>query len=1514
MSGTFQKLYNFFNSKEFHHITFIDKPEWHSDHSNGALKTLQLVEIDHPLKGIEEIFKMEFLDLVSQEKYYLLISEAILDFKQNNPMVAIKDIQFPQQWHRNRFYLYFIPSSSNKNNSLSKQIIFDFLWELFILSCKDVNNTRHLGLHPKLKDSAKAIHEKLFHFSLENNLSHQDPIKCALICMPSFPSAFNSKNQTIISSQKQLYSLEKYTFSMPDSYYDRFEENNNSYLNRYLQRGGYFGLQIVMESGIITTPNLNSINKKISPFHKNNPNNQNKYAMKSAPRISFSTNELMSYFASKDKQNDSIYSQFINNLRLLDIILKAQIPVFLAEDYDLKKERRIFPIQQIQFLSKDAQKPLFSFSQNKIKLEDLNSKQTAQSIDEFDDEIEYDFELDYENESDTTPEHGSYTMPPMGLTEFQLTPIKLDLLIPLENKTQNKDDHKTNFKVDKTSLRVLNSPSVLITNNFFYTDENQTLTFHYLFSKLKKLSNIIKPKQNGGYDFYSEQTLVHDFLTQPSLAKIVTHEQGQELYSALKSKFTSLIDLSSAQIIDLEYDHTNIDLCLQQYRFHINYKCLQTFSRDSRNLVSVLPVEHSNLPPSSLPPLPSLSIANYSQLWETVLLIIENGPSMYLNPESRDYVCGNRSKSRPHILKLLRHSGCYLYFLYTILEWVYNQPPEDHKILNSKQLEKVIKHLIEDKISTKIPLLLQSSNKTSETLNKDQVFTKKVTEFYCKITEDLVSNIWPTNQQLHFYNNQIFSTKGHLFHQGKVIYSYINHLIRITSGDVFKSSKNKYFPISTSLDKNASIRNLATLTHSITEEYDLNNLNSIYRSYPFQLESQAGKNLKSNNLFLGETISEFSDFSRLTFNGLPIEELTSNNFNVEFKLSNTNFSLPSTPLEAIGLQSHSHNPINWFDLHPQYFLNGKLITDNIARSLLHESVVEHDGRFYLINTKKLPTHRALEVFWNKLSNQNKSLNSSRDGERVSVGEQNQRHHILELLALRNMGIPFKGPPEWEQVCSYFDGLSSPSQNISLSKPLDSILKPYQKSGVQWLWDLYHLKLGGILADDMGLGKTLQTLTFINELKQKKLPHKSLIIVPVSLVYNWMAEVQKFTPQLKAEIFDPSSKRTRVRSDCDLLICTYGLLPNHMDKLQQEDFKIAFFDEAQNLKNRSTDRFTAAHEINIPFKIALTGTPLENHLSNLYSLMSIVAPGVLGTYNDFSKSYIGSDHFNVLNLDFLKAQLKPLILRRTKTQLLPELPEKTETQVIIDFSKKQKDLYKKTAISYSEKINELIAKNGENKSKLHMLSALLRLRQICSDPAGLPNIKFNEVPPKLEYLFDQIEEIIDGGHSVVLFTQFLSTFERIKNLAKVKKLPLFSLCGSDSRKSRVDTLAQFNEFQSGSILLMTLKTGGVGLNLTKANYIFHIDPWWNPAVENQATDRVHRIGQTKSISVYRLIMKESVEEKVELLKAKKGALFNSLFDENYFSNESPDSENQEVSTNSKASISSISKADFDALLN
>jgi hypothetical protein len=593
---------------------------------------------------------------------------------------------------------------------------------------------------------------------------------------------------------------------------------------------------------------------------------------------------------------------------------------------------------------------------------------------------------------------------------------------------------------------------------------------------------------------------------------------------------------------------------------------------------------------------------------------------------------------------------------------------------------------------------------------------------------------------------------------------------------------------------------------------------------------------------------------------------------------------------------------NWFELSPKFFLHGEEVDPESILKLGAGGVVEYDGKLFAVPKEQWPSLQRLEDFWHKLQ-KGKVETSKRDHEELVF--KLPRHQALELLALRASGIPLRGDETWQKMCRFYDTLGTETRDLVLATSTTAELKPYQRAGVSWLLELYSLRFGALLADDMGLGKTLQALSFLDILREQGQLGQVLIVVPSSLVFNWMDEIQKFTPQLPVAVFTKDQdnrlgKRLLGKEDL-VVITTYGLLLEHGNFLNQFPWNVAIFDEAQNLKNITTKRTSAARSLHCQFKIALTGTPMENHYGEFYSLMDLLVPGCLGDLEDFRRSFVNTEMVTREEIKDLKLKMKPLFLRRTKREILDQLPPKQETKVSIAFEEEQKQIYRDVALSYNNRVQETMEIQGNASIQLQMLTALLRLRQVCSDPSALPHIHYNKVPPKLETLRDSVREIVESGESALVFTQFLQTLHHTVDLLKEAGVPVFSLHGGVPVKQRQKMLSEFSQCEGGAVLVMTLKTGGVGLNLTKASYIFHLEPWWNPAVENQATDRAHRLGQNKAVQVFKYIMHESLEEKIEDLQMRKDRKFEALFS------------TAETETELSSGQSGLTKQDFDHLL-
>ena len=428
------------------------------------------------------------------------------------------------------------------------------------------------------------------------------------------------------------------------------------------------------------------------------------------------------------------------------------------------------------------------------------------------------------------------------------------------------------------------------------------------------------------------------------------------------------------------------------------------------------------------------------------------------------------------------------------------------------------------------------------------------------------------------------------------------------------------------------------------------------------------------------------------------------------------------------------------------------------------------------------------------------------------------------------------------------------------------LRNYQKEGLTWLTFLKDFESGGVLADDMGLGKTIQVLAFLlGRKKESKLP--SLVVAPKSLIFNWIDEAKKFAPTLKVVRYvgEGRKKLAQEIGDADLLVTTYGTLRSDIEKLREQEFDVAIIDEAQFIKNPKSQASVACKRLRARHRLALTGTPIENSIQDLLSILEFTNPGLLR----FSAGENAPKDVE----SALARLLRPFMLRRTKEAVLTELPEKTEQVLFCEMSKEEAEYYAVIREKYRESIEQSVTKNGLAKSKLHVLEALLRLRQASCHAGLIDETKRSEPSAKLELLLAQIKEVVAEGHKALVFSQFTSLLSIVKTVLDADGIGYEYLDGQTvDRKTPVD---RFQSDDGCSVFLVSLKAGGTGLNLTAADYVFILDPWWNPAVEAQAISRAHRMGQKQKVFAYRLVARGTVEEKILELQKKKKDLAESI---------------------------------------
>ncbi len=578
--------------------------------------------------------------------------------------------------------------------------------------------------------------------------------------------------------------------------------------------------------------------------------------------------------------------------------------------------------------------------------------------------------------------------------------------------------------------------------------------------------------------------------------------------------------------------------------------------------------------------------------------------------------------------------------------------------------------------------------------------------------------------------------------------------------------------------------------------------------------------------------------------------------------------------------------IDWFELRPEIRCNGELLAVEDIRQLVAGGVLRQGNACYLLGAEQ---RRILELLTGGGDGKGKRR---KQGEVVRI----PRLQILDWLELRSRGVALRLPPEEEKLLAGLTRLEK-VQEHPLPKGLKAELRPYQKEGCDWLAFLHEHRFGACLADDMGLGKTVQTITFLAGLaegivasaEKESLPH--LIVVPPSLLFNWESEITRFYPGFRVLTY-AGPKRNPDFTAADIILTSYGILQRDADIFASIPFHVAVFDEAQQVKNIHAATTGAARRLNARFKLALTGTPMENHLGEYYSIMDLCVSGLLGSFDEFRRSM---DIRGFGGVDTLVRRTRPFILRRTKQMIADELPPRVEADLYLEMNSKQRALYQRTVEEVKGAVDEAYQSKAPGQARMIALTAILRLRQICLCPSLIDSGSRAD-SPKLHCLAEQLTELRDEGHSALVFSQFTSYLDVIEEGLKHHGLPYLRLDGSTPVVKRKELVTSFQKSDGPLVFLISLKAGGKGLNLTRATYVYHLDPWWNPAVENQASDRAHRIGQTSKVTVTRLLMRHTVEEKMMALKERKLKLYRALLDDA-----------------TGAGGTALSKADFDFLL-
>ncbi len=493
----------------------------------------------------------------------------------------------------------------------------------------------------------------------------------------------------------------------------------------------------------------------------------------------------------------------------------------------------------------------------------------------------------------------------------------------------------------------------------------------------------------------------------------------------------------------------------------------------------------------------------------------------------------------------------------------------------------------------------------------------------------------------------------------------------------------------------------------------------------------------------------------------------------------------------------------------------------------------------------------------------------------AYSEQNKeglRFNPLAALALDDLtsAVDVAGDKQWKAHKARLAETVQPS----VPSTLTATLREYQTQGFSWLAQLSHWQMGACLADDMGLGKTIQALAAVLLLAPKG---PTLVVAPLSVAGNWMEEAARFAPTLQVKVFGQGDRQEMLDGlgPFDLLICSYGLLPVEGERLAAVNWQTVILDEAQAIKNRETKRAKAAMALSAQFRLITTGTPLENHLGELWTLFNFINPGLLGSHQHFTTTFalpIERDK-DRKRLQQLQRLIRPFILRRMKSEVLQELPAKTEITLQVEMSEAEASLYEAQRQSALARLEDGEEQGGAQ--HLQVLVEIMKLRRLCCNPSlVLPEA--NIASSKLKVFADILTEMLENRHKALVFSQFIDHLSIIRALLDEKKIPYQYLDGSVSAAQRKERIAAF-QAGVGEVFLISLKAGGSGLNLTAADYVIHMDPWWNPAVEDQASDRAHRIGQERPVTVYRLVMKGSIEEKIVALHKDKRDLADSLLD-------------------------------------
>jgi non-specific serine/threonine protein kinase len=605
-------------------------------------------------------------------------------------------------------------------------------------------------------------------------------------------------------------------------------------------------------------------------------------------------------------------------------------------------------------------------------------------------------------------------------------------------------------------------------------------------------------------------------------------------------------------------------------------------------------------------------------------------------------------------------------------------------------------------------------------------------------------------------------------------------------------------------------------------------------------------------------------------------------------------AIRTAPL-SINLQGNhggAGKDIDWFELHPSMSCGDRTISPAEWKRLIRGQLFleAEDGSLIMpeVGEGQADGLQMIAEVLQRGQSRHRDSGLMADG-----GFQISRLEMLDWIALRRKGVQLQLPDAVEAVFASLSGFDQLEEFVP-PKSLQAELRPYQREGCAWIDFLYEHRFGACLADDMGLGKTVQTIAFLAARFEKQAAAEDqasvLIVLPPSLVFNWLDEFARFAPEIRVSDCLSHARWTPALKEAQVVLTTYDRVRIDAKTMAAHEFDIVVFDEAHNLKNVTTARTKAAAQLNRRFTLCLTGTPVENNVSEFYSVLTATVPGIFGTLKEFKDRYRSEPQRTL-------RRAAPFVLRRTKEKILKELPKKEEHELFLEMSPIQKEIYTRTISEVREEVALAYEDRPEQQAGIIALAAILRLRQVCVSPALLGK-PMSEPAPKFSHMADQLEELQAEGNAALVFSQFLGGLDQMQAIAEERSIPYLRMDGSTPVSKRKELVRRFQSGDGPAFFFISLKTGGVGLNLTRANYVFHLDPWWNPAVENQASDRAHRIGQTRSVFVQRLIMQHTIEARMLELKARKAELFRQLVEE----------------PGGKSAAAGLSRTDFDYLLN